>query len=67
MLASEVGFDILECGMESSFSWEQRQVHPFLGCCRYSRSHSLQCLDDSNNSPVAPLIKFLSDVRRGAR
>ncbi len=26
VLAADVGFDVLECGMEGSFTWEQRQV-----------------------------------------
>ena len=28
MLAAEVGFDVLECEMEGSFTWAQRQVQP---------------------------------------
>ena len=66
ILAAETGFDVLECGMESSFSWEQRQVQYPLRR-PVSALTCKQCFGDMDNSPVAPLVKFLSDIRRGAR
>jgi hypothetical protein len=66
-LAAEAGFDVLECGMEGSFSWEQRLVGIRAASSSLLNVNISQCLDDSNNSPIAPLVKFLADVRRGAR
>ena len=41
VLAADVGFDVLECGMEGSFTWEQRQVIPHSRTTLHAHMHSV--------------------------